>query len=270
MKKIELNQTVLSSIFSKKQLFLMLNWTFILTFLFCLRVSAESYSQNKRVTVDLRDVKLKRALSILEQKGDIRLLYSEENLPNNKSVSLNVKDTRVIDALQTLLEDTGLNYKVLDNGLIVIASRNVEFKDVVVKGQVTDANGVAIAGVNVMVKGATSGTVSTDAQGRFAISSPESGTLVFSFIGFATQEVAVNGRAAISVQLVEETTALTEVVVTALGIEKNAKSLAYSTQRVEADELNKARDNNFVNSIAGKSAGVVITRGTQDLVLHQG
>lgn len=77
----------------------MLNWTIILTFLLVLKVSANSYSQNVKVDLNFQNVKFKKAFSILEQKGNIRLLYSEENLPADKYITLSVKETPVMDVL---------------------------------------------------------------------------------------------------------------------------------------------------------------------------
>jgi hypothetical protein len=99
MKKRELYNKVLLPDFTTKKLLLMLNWTITLTFLLVLEVSANSYSQNVKVNLDFQNVKFKRAFSILEQKGNIRLLYSEENLPSDKSITLSVKDTPVMDVL---------------------------------------------------------------------------------------------------------------------------------------------------------------------------
>jgi hypothetical protein len=200
MKKKELYYKVLFPEISQKTLLLMLNWTIILTFLLVLKVSANGYSQNVRVDVDMHDVKFKKAFSILEQKGNIRLLYSEESLPEGKFVTLSVKDTPVMDVLGMVLKNTQLKFRVMDNGLVVISPQGKDVKDIVIRGQVTDITGETLPGVSVKIKGTAIGT-STDVDGRYSLSVPENSTLVFTYIGFISQEVVVNGQTTLDVRM---------------------------------------------------------------------
>lgn len=128
-----------------------------------------------------------------------------------------------------------------------------------VKGTVTDArDGTPLPGVSIIVKGTLSGTV-TDINGKYTLSVPEgSNDLIFSFVGMLTQEVQINGRAVVDVSLQEDVVGLDEVVVTALGITREKKSLGYATQEVKGDELNQVKTTNVINSLAGKVAGVQI------------
>ena len=120
----------------------------------------------------------------------------------------------------------------------------------------TDQTG--LPGVSVLVKGTSTGTV-TNIDGAYALNVPKNATLVFSFVGYATQEVAVGNQVKIDVNLSEEDAALSEVVVTALGIKKEAKKLGYSTTTISAEQLTENRSPNFINSIQGKVAGVNIS-----------
>jgi len=115
-----------------------------------------------------------------------------------------------------------------------------------------------IPGVNILVKGTTNGTI-TDANGLYnlAVGSPNE-TLVFSFVGFTTQEVAIGGRNSIDVVLATDATELSEIVVTALGVERNKKALGYAVQSVTSENLTTARETNVVNQLAGKIAGVTV------------
>ncbi|MEJ7770093.1 MAG: STN domain-containing protein, partial [Chitinophagaceae bacterium] len=118
----------------------MFKCTFLLTFILCLNASADGFSQRSIVTIDIRETNLKKALSVLAEKGDIRILYSEANLPPGKGVSLHVKDMPVLDALQLLLKNTDLKYKALEGGLVVIiAPANETVKDIVIQGTVTNS-----------------------------------------------------------------------------------------------------------------------------------
>lgn len=133
-----------------------------------------------------------------------------------------------------------------------------------VSGRVTTGtDGVALPGVSVLVKGTTTG-ITTDSEGRYTITVPdESSVLVFSFIGFITQEVVVGNRTTIDVAMSEDLTELSEVVVTALGIPRETKTLVYATQQVKPKELTEVRDaNNVLNSLQGKVANALITQGS--------
>jgi TonB-linked SusC/RagA family outer membrane protein len=114
-----------------------------------------------------------------------------------------------------------------------------------------------LPGVNILVRGAGQGTVS-DASGNYTITVGEQDILIFSFVGFQSQEVELNGRASIDVVLQPDAAQLTEIVVTALGIEKDKKALGYSVQSVGSESLTTARETNVVNQLAGKVAGVTV------------
>jgi TonB-linked SusC/RagA family outer membrane protein len=131
----------------------------------------------------------------------------------------------------------------------------------VVSGKVTSSDdGTALPGVNVILKGTTNGTV-TDAEGMYKLTIPSGeGTLVISFVGLATQEVAIGSRTTVDVQLASDVTQLSEVFVTAQGIEKTRNELAYAAQKVDGDALAQTRSNNFVNGLSGRVAGLDIKR----------
>lgn len=105
---------------------------------------------------------------------------------------------------------------------------------ITVKGTIVDASGLPLPGVTIVVQGSTSGTVS-DANGAYSIVAPENGTLVFSFIGLKTQSVEIGNRSIIDVTMVEDISALEEVVVTSFGMAKEQKSLGYATTTIKAD-----------------------------------
>ena len=117
-----------------------------------------------------------------------------------------------------------------------------------------------IPGVTVMVKGTTLGAI-TDADGKYSINVPSNATtLIFSYIGMKSQEVLIGGRTVIDGILESDLVGLNEVVVTALGISREKKSLGYSVQEVGGDNISKTKESNFVNSLSGKIAGVQITQ----------
>jgi len=145
--------------------------------------------------------------------------------------------------------------------LFVVMSLNGLFgQTITVTGTVTSSveGEGSIPGVTVVVKGTSIGTL-TDANGKYSISIPQqANTIVFSYIGMKTREVLIEGRSVIDVVMEPETLGLDEIVVTALGISREKKSLGYAVQEIGGDELNTARETNFVSSLSGKVSGVSI------------
>ena len=125
-----------------------------------------------------------------------------------------------------------------------------------ITGKVTDAkDGTLLPGVSVIIKGTTSGAL-TNGAGAFQLQAAPGATLIFSFIGYAPQEVAVGNQSTINISLAGDNKQLNEVVVTALGITRAQKSLGYEVSTLKGNEIVKARETNMVNALAGKIAGV--------------
>lgn len=133
-----------------------------------------------------------------------------------------------------------------------------------VTGTVSDNTNQPLPGVNVIVKGTPTGT-QTDFDGNFSINVSQGQTLVFSYLGFQTLEVAIGTSNTLRVALTEDTQALDEVVVTALGIERSSRSIGYAVSTVTADELNVVRETNAINALQGKTSGVQITNQSGNL-----
>jgi TonB-linked SusC/RagA family outer membrane protein len=141
-----------------------------------------------------------------------------------------------------------------------LASVTARAQQRTISGTVSDSDGRGMPGVNVIVKGTSAGTT-TNADGQYSISVNDGmNTLVFSFIGYATQEVDIGSRTSIDITLLEDVSQLSEVVVTALGIERNTKALQYSATQVSGDNFTQARENNLGNALSGRVAGVNVSR----------
>ena len=131
-----------------------------------------------------------------------------------------------------------------------------------VSGTVSDENGKSLQGVSVTVKGAAGGTT-TDADGKYSVQAASTATLVFSYVGYTRTEIAVSDRTVINVSMTVDTRNMSEVVVTALGITKDARRLGYAATNVKPDELTINRTANPINALQGKVAGLNIsTLGT--------
>ncbi len=260
MKKTELCNKVLCANFSKKKIILMLNWIFVSSFVFCLQVSASTYSQGTKVDLELHKVNLKDALKILEKKGNIRLLYSEDDLISSKNVTLVKDQISVTDALRILLRNTALEFQSLEDNLVVIRLKNPPGADIVVSGQVTENAGIPMPGVSIKVKGGTIGTT-TDAAGRFTLKVPDNATLIFSYMGYDSQEIAVNGQKMINVKMLENSQALSEIVVVGYGTQKKAV-VSGAVASVKGTELAKTPTVNLSNSLAGRLPGVTAVQAS--------
>lgn len=135
-------------------------------------------------------------------------------------------------------------------------------QDIQITGKVTSADdGSILPGVSVVVKGTTQGTTTT-INGDFSIKAPADAILVFSFVGMKTVEVPVAGQTSIEMSMEYETTGIEEVVVTALGITREKKSLGYATQALDGEDISKVPDPNIVNSLSGRIAGVQVTNSS--------
>ncbi|MCV9928897.1 TonB-dependent receptor [Flavobacterium sp. LS1R49] len=129
-----------------------------------------------------------------------------------------------------------------------------------IKGVITDSDGMPLPGATVAVQGGQKGTV-TDFDGVFTIDAQKGQTLVFTYVGLETQNIAVGDATTVNVQLKTAiSNALNEVVVTSLGVKKSKKSLTYATQELKGEELVRVKDANVINTIAGKIAGVAVTK----------
>lgn len=238
----------------------------VLLFVGVFNISASVYSQDARITINMKNVPLRTVLNELEKISHCTFFYNEDFIDLNKNVSIKVAESDMNSLLNTLFTNTGLTYKQIQDKMIVVAPVVFQQK-FPVTGQVTDAanNNIPIAGVNISEKGTTNGTI-TDANGNYSLTVSDSkAVLLFSFIGYIQREINVDGKSNVSITMTEDVTALGEIVVTALGIKKSARSLTYSTQQVNGDELTGDKQINMINSLAGKSAGVVITQSASGL-----
>ena len=224
-------------------------------------------------------------LKELNRKKGAYFLFSDPGLGNKpvNSVSIDEK-TQTDKILDQALKNTGLKYKKVNPNTFVILqekdnARKIEAQPVnfqegiedhetsvtpmhvadVITGTVTDADGAPVAGVSVTIKGTSRGTV-TNASGIFTIEANKGDVLVFSSVNYTTQELTVGDNNNLSITLALSATQMNEVVVTALGIRREKRSLGYSVQDIKGDKLTLARENNLANSLSGKIAGLQISR----------
>lgn len=250
---------------------------------------AETLQPGPMITLDLQNIPLKAAIREVEKQTDYHFVMNDSRLRvNSKTVSGIIKSDSIEEVLNFLLNGTDIHYKIRKKQITLIPpgqshtmSSPVLLRDagstarltqnggegvslssrmeILVTGTVVEDNGSPLPGVNVLVKGTTRGSV-TDANGKFSISvDSENDVLVFSFIGFVTQEVPLNGQSSLNVTLVTDTQTLNEVVVVGYGTQEK-KDVTGSVASVKGAEIENLPVASASQSLQGRASGVNIVR----------
>ena len=228
---------------------------FTLVFAACtLFHAARSYAQTTQVTISQENVPMERVMNEIEKQTGY-LFLSNNDVDIRRNVSVRIENGTLAEALGQMLKGSGVTYR-LENKYISLSAAPRGGEPVTVKGTVTDANGPVI-GATITIKGGTTGTTSA-IDGSFSLSARPGDVLIVAFIGYKSVEIPFTGQTELTVELEEESLQMNAVVVTALGIKREEKALAYNVQQVKAEELTTVKDANFVNSLVGKVAGVTI------------
>lgn len=229
----------------------------IMTLCFLLGMNAGAMAQN--VQMKLGKVSVKQAIATLKDKSGYSFVYEMNDLDLNKKVDVNA--TTLSESIQQILNGQQVNYEIKGNTVIIkhqdVTKDQKENATHTVSGIVKDENGLPIIGATVKVRGAQMGVV-TDIDGKFSLKTSVGSVLTVSYIGYKTQDIKVQEGGSLNIKLEPESKQLNEVVVTALGIKRSQKALSYNVQQVTSDELIRNKDANFINSLAGKVAGVNI------------
>jgi TonB-linked SusC/RagA family outer membrane protein len=239
---------------AKKALFIM-KLSVLLILATTMQVSAKVHGQ-ATISLHLNQVEISRALNSIERQGVYHFLYNSRLTGIQQKISIDVSNVDVKDALSRMFSGTDLTYKVLDNNLIVVLSAKLAIQDLKVTGRVLDSSGEALAGVSVTIKGTSQGTV-TDNGGGFTLTAPEKATLVFTYVGYQTQETPLNSRSVIEVRLLSSSRALDQVVVIGYGTQKK-RDLTGSIDVVKGSEVADKPASNPVSSLQGMVAGLTI------------
>lgn len=184
---------------------------------------------------------------------------------------LKVKDASLEQVLNTLLKNKDISYKIEENIIYLLEKENSDSlqqqsgKERTITGQVVDAKGEPLIGVSILVKGTTDGAI-TDLDGNYKIVTKSNNpVIVYSYIGYKTQEIPLKGQTAINITMMDDTQVIDEVVVTALGIKRSEKALSYNVTQVDAESALAVKDANFINSLNGKVAGLNINSSSSGI-----
>ena len=235
---------------------------------YAFEASADAYS---RISLSEANTPIDEVLKKIEKEAHCLFVINTQ-VDTKRKVNLNVQNKTVGEILDILFKGTDVSYSIQNpnimlskkaasaQGNVASASATAQSANTkIITGNVTDASGETLIGLTVKVAG-TSVATATDIDGNYSIKVPAgSNELEFSYIGYQTIKRPINGHDKINVVMQDNTKLLDEVVVTAMGIARKEETLSYSTQTVGGDELTRAKEANLINSLQGKSAGLVIT-----------
>lgn len=221
---------------------------------------------NKTVSLAVKNVSLKQALRKIEALAKFSFTYKTEDIAGFTSITYQATDLTVARILDDLLKPANLKYELVNENIIIkkIPAITIAVIEGGIKGTILDQSGIPIPFATVSIVGTTQGSVA-DAKGVFTMNALKAGNyrLQASAIGFTSliQNVTVkdNDLTQVTFMLQEGDTRLSEVVVTALGISRNQRSLGYSTQQVKGENLTLTKEQNVIGSLSGKIAGVQVT-----------
>ncbi|MBP1651529.1 MAG: TonB-dependent receptor plug, partial [Bacteroidetes bacterium] len=216
----------------------------------------------KPVSIDARQQSVDQVLSKIEKLADVKFLYSSTLISASRKVSLEAKQEPLGKVLDKLLAPLQLSYQVDGRQIVLNRLRKAEEitysadAAVRIQGKVVDEKGTPLPGVNVKLKNSAAGAV-TDAGGNFAFNAPDlSGTLIFSYVGYTSKEVEINGLSVINVTLEPSATSLSDVVIVGYGTQKK-ESLTGAIAAISAKDMGDVHAGSTVSTVlAGKLPGV--------------
>ncbi len=236
-------------------------------------IEAQKYASVKDVAIniDVKEMSVVQLFDELEHKTEFQFTYDENVVSNNKTkISISGKKKSIEEILLHISKQAKLRFKQVNNNINVNPLNNrskgksieIVIQGITVTGKVTSAeDSEGLPGVNVTIKGTTQGSV-TDVEGNYKLDVPdENSVLVFSSVGYLSEEFIVGTQSMINLAMSPDVTALSEIIVTAFGIEREKKALGYAAQELEGDDMTSAREVNVANYLTGKIAGVQVSNG---------
>ena len=220
--------------------------------------------------LSLSNPSLGSVIKEIQAQSDYQFFY-DDKLASVQLESLNVTDSSLQEVLSKALSGKNISYKI-DDKVVYLSMDNSTVKKSpaqnaakkTITGCIVDATGEPLIGVTIMEKGTTNGSI-TDYDGNYSLSVPGNAVLQFSYIGYKSVEMKVEGKEVIDLTMHEDTEVLDEVVVTALGIKREKKMLGYAVQELKSDELNKTGDPSVTSALQGKVAGLSMNTSSTGL-----
>ena len=241
------------------KIFLKMKLTIMFIMAGIIQVAAiNSYSQTTRLTFELKSASVADVLKEIENQSEFYFAYNKDAINLDRKLDLTAKNLLVEEILDQLFRETNVKYKITDRHIILSTLELVEPQKSV-SGKVTDSSGQSLPGVSVVVKGTTLGVI-TDVYGKYSISSvPENATLIFSFVGMKTQEIAVGAKTTINVTLADETIGIEEVVAIGYGTQKRS-DVTGAIGSVKNEALVKVASSSVEQMMQGRLAGISVVQ----------
>jgi TonB-linked SusC/RagA family outer membrane protein len=226
-----------------------------------MQIHAAVYSQNV-YNFNVNNISVKQMFKQIEKSSKYTFFYRLDQVNVDKKINVELQDASIETVMKHVLKNQQLTFQVVDDIIIIKPTDAKEIVTLAVTGTVTDAGGLPLPGVSVKLKGSTLGAV-TNIDGKYSLTLPDgNGTLIFNFLGFTPQEVAVGGQTVINVKLVEESKALNEVVVVGYTTQKK-KDLTGAVAVVNVKDLNKQASSSVNSQLQGQASGVTVTGSGQ-------
>jgi TonB-linked SusC/RagA family outer membrane protein len=242
---------------------LIMKLAIILLLIGSLQSMASIYSQNTMLNISLNDKTIKDVFREIEQQSEFHFLYNDDFVDLDRVVSLSMKESKVEDILLALFEKADVTFKVLDNNLIVITPAGfLKTQQQRITGTVIDATtNEPLPGVNIVIEGTNTGVV-TDINGKYSITVPDQNSvLLFSYVGYVTERVSVEGKVVIDISMVVDIQNLEEVVVVGYGVMRKRDVLG-AISSVKADDVSLSTSSSIASALEGKAAGLMIQQNS--------
>lgn len=222
-----------------------------------LQVSAVTYAQEHRISVEVKNGTFYEVVSQIEKQSKFMFFYKSEEIDNNQRINLNVKNKLVSEILNEITKNNNLTYKITGKHIIItkLSSENQDLKKIT--GRIKDNSGEPIVGVNVVEKGTTNGAI-TDINGNFSIEVVTGAVLQISYIGYNTQDIKITDKTSYNIVLKEDVEALDEIVVVGYGTMRK-RDLTGAVSQLKGDEIADLPLRSASDALQGKAAGVTIT-----------
>lgn len=259
MKKNSFGRDILSGIFLRQFLRTMKLTLFILISSALSLFASGTYSQNARVSLDLKNVSVKDALKAIENSSEFFFIYNNELINVDRKIDVNAKEESIGELLNTIFKDQGVDVTVVDRKIVLAPSAiGSQQPGRSITGKVTDQTGAPVPGASVVVKGTTVG-VTTAADGGFTLVLPKNAAaLLVTFVGMRMEEVALSAKSDYKIVLTEDVVGLSEVVAVGYGT-SSRKKLASAIASVNPEELLKGSFVDVGRLLQGKVAGMNVT-----------
>ena len=241
---------------------LIMKMTLILVLLSVFAVNARTYSQITKLNLSLTNTTVEDVFKEIENSSDFYFFYQENEIDLQRKINLDFKDVNIQTIMDTILDGTGLSYKILDRYIVITSNSLNQQKEIRVRGKVTNETGDPVPGVTVSVKGTNKGII-TDINGQYEIQVDSNDILVFSFVGMRTMEMAVEGKTIINMILEEETIGIEEVVAIGYGTQRKG-DVTSAIASVKSDDFIQGKVQDAAELIKGKVAGLTISKGSGD------